>query len=85
MLWEEVRKRFPNEWVVFEATDAFSQDGFRYMNEVKVIDRYNDSIEAMRRYKELHRNEPLKEIYFLHTSRPDLKIEEKWIGFKRWG
>jgi hypothetical protein len=85
MRWEEVRVEFPNEWVVFEATNAYSQDGFRCMDEVKVIDRYNDSLEAMRRYKELHRNEPTKEIYFLHTSRPDLKIEEKWIGFKRWG
>ena len=55
------------------------------MKDVSIIDRFNDSLEAMQRYKELHRSEPSKEIYFLHTSRADLKIEEKWIGFKRWG
>lgn len=82
MRWEEVREKFPDEWVVFEATDAYSEAGFRCMNEIKLIDRYKDSLEAMRRYKELHRTEPAKEIYFLHTARPDLKIEEKWIGFK---
>lgn len=85
MRWEEVREKFPNEWVVFEASDAYSQDGFRCMNEITIIDRYADSLEAMKRYKHLHHKEPAKEIYFLHTSRPDLKIEEKWVGFKRWG
>jgi len=85
MQWQEVREKFSNEWVVFEAINAYSKDGFRCMDEVKVIDRFDDSLKAMKRYKELHRNEPAKEIYFLHTSRPDLKIEEKWIGFKRWG
>lgn len=85
MRWEEVREKFPEEWVVFEATEAVSQEGFRCVKDVSIIDRFDDSLEAMKRYKELHRSEPSKEIYFLHTSRVDLKIEEKWIGFKRWG
>jgi len=85
MRWEEVREKFPDEWIVFEAANAYSKDGFRCMDEVNVIERYMDSLEAMKRYKELHRNNPAKEIYFLHTSRTDLKIEEKWVGFKRWG
>lgn len=37
MRWEEVREKFPNEWVVFEATDAYSQNGFRCMDEVTII------------------------------------------------
>jgi hypothetical protein len=84
MRWDEVQEKFPDEWVVFEATEAHSKDGFRCVESVTIIDRYEDSIEAMHRYKEIHRNQPAKEIYFLHTSRPNLKIEEKWVGFKRW-
>ncbi|TBL76099.1 hypothetical protein [Paenibacillus thalictri] len=84
MQWEEVREKFPDEWVVFEAAAAYSENGFRFIDSVTVIDRYEDSMEAMKRYKELHRSQPGKEIYFLHTSLPQLKIEEKWIGFKRW-
>jgi hypothetical protein len=84
MQWEEVREKFPDEWVVFEAAEAYSEDGFRCIDSVTVIDRYEDSADAMKRYKELHRSQPAKEIYFIHTSRPDLKIEEKWVGFKRW-
>ena len=80
MRWVEVQEKFPE----FEATEAHSVDGFRCVEAVTIIDRYDDSIEAMHRYKEIHREQPAKEIYFLHTSRSDLKIEEKWIGFKRW-
>lgn len=84
MRWEEVQEKFPDEWVVFEAADAYSKDGYRCIDSVTVIDRYGDSTEAMKRYKELHKSRPGKEIYFLHTSRPDLKIEERWVGFQRW-
>lgn len=84
MRWEEIQEKFPEEWVVFEAVEAYSQDGFRFIDSVNVIDRYEDSLDAMKRYKQLHKDQPAKEIYFLHTSRPDLKIEEKWVGFKRW-
>lgn len=84
MRWEEVREKFPDEWVVFEVADAYSKDGYRCIDSVTLIDRYGDSTEAMKRYKELHKSRPGKEIYFLHTSRPDLKIEERWVGFQRW-
>lgn len=32
MQWEEVREKFSNEWVVFEAINAYSKDGFRCMD-----------------------------------------------------
>jgi hypothetical protein len=37
MRWEEVQERFPNEWVVLEATKAHSEKGSRYIEEVVVI------------------------------------------------
>jgi hypothetical protein len=80
----ELKEKFPDEWVVFQATEARSENGFRWVEAVTIIDRYEDYLEAMHRYKGLHRKEPSNEIYFLHTLRPDLKIEEKWVGFKRW-
>ncbi|MEX2460042.1 MAG: hypothetical protein WD469_01855 [Paenibacillaceae bacterium] len=40
MRWEEVRDRFPDEWVVLEATKAHSDEGQRYIEEVVVIDRF---------------------------------------------
>ena len=58
MRWQEVQERFPEEWVVLEATKAHSAEGHRYIEEVVVIDTFADSTEALRRYSELHRLEP---------------------------
>ncbi|GAX90014.1 hypothetical protein [Effusibacillus lacus] len=82
MKWQEVQERFPDEWIVFEAVKAHSEDGHRCVDELIVIDRYNDSLDAMRRYKELHRDNPQKEYYFLHTSRRELRFQEIWAGVK---
>ncbi len=38
MRWNEVQERFPNEWVVLEATKAFSKEGQRYIEEMTVIE-----------------------------------------------
>jgi hypothetical protein len=82
MRWEEVKERFPNEWVVLEATKAHSTNGNRYIEEVVVIDRFDDSTSAMRRYSELHKQEPHREYCFFHTSRPALVARERYVGVR---
>lgn len=82
MLWEEVRERFPEEWVVLEATKASSIEGNRYIEEVNVIDRYHSSTDALERYSELHREQPHREFCFFHTSRPKLVAREKHAGIR---
>lgn len=82
MRWEEVRDHFPDEWVVCEALHSHSEDGYCYIEDVTIIDRFNDSNAAMKRYYELHRGEPHKEYGFFHTSREMLKLREKWAGIR---
>jgi hypothetical protein len=82
MRWEEVKERFPNEWVVLEATKAFSSEGHRYIEEVVVIDRFNNSSDAMKRYSELHREQPHREYCFFHTSRQSLVARERYAGIR---
>lgn len=72
MRWEEVREQFPNEWVVCEALQLHSEEGYCYIDEVAVIDRYDDSTVAMKRYYQLHREQPNREYGFFHTSRETL-------------
>ena len=38
MIWEEVGHRYPSEWVLIEAIDAFSSKGKRIINQVTVVD-----------------------------------------------
>jgi hypothetical protein len=80
MKWEEVKARFPNEWVVLEAVVAYSKDGYRYIEEVAVIDRFNHSMDAMHRYDKLHKEQPHKEFCFFHTSRLELIARERYAG-----
>lgn len=40
---QEVQERFPNEWVVLEVTKAYSKEGQRIIEEMSLIDSYEDS------------------------------------------
>lgn len=84
MLWEEVRKSYPDQWVVFEALEAHSNNDYRIVDELAVIDSFDDSMEAFRRHNELHKQKPNRELYFFHTSRLKLDIrEKKWTGLRK--
>jgi hypothetical protein len=72
MRWLDVQERFPNEWVVLEVIKAHSNEGRRYIEEVIVIDRFENSLEAMHHYEKLRREQPHREYCFFHTSRPNL-------------
>ncbi|GGN57862.1 hypothetical protein [Oceanobacillus indicireducens] len=64
MLWEEVRLTYPNKWVVFEAIKAHSDNNYRMIDDIAVIDYFDDSMEAFRRHAELQKQKPRRELYF---------------------
>ncbi|HHW35812.1 MAG TPA: hypothetical protein GXX18_00690 [Bacillales bacterium] len=84
MLWEEVRQAYPDKWVVLEAIEAHSDSNYRIVDEIAVIDIYDDSMDALHRHSELHKQKPNRELYFFHTSREELNIlEKKWAGLRK--
>lgn len=84
MLWEEVRRTYPDKWVVFEAIKAHSDNNFRIVDDIAVIDSFDDSMEAFRHHSKLHKQNPNRELYFFHTSREKLDIhEKKWTGLRK--
>ncbi|WP_339318067.1 hypothetical protein [Paenibacillus sp. FSL R10-2734] len=82
MRWDEVQERFPNEWVVLEATKAYSKEGQRFIEEMSVIDSYEDSTKALKRYSQLHQDDPYREYCFFHTSRPEVVARERYVGIR---
>lgn len=83
MRWTEVQRNYPQCWVLVEALKAHSKNSIRIIDEIAVIDTFNDSPNAMKEYKLLHHEMPLKELYVLHTSRKDVEIpERKWLGIR---
>jgi len=83
LLWEDVRRCYPSEWVIIEAIDAVSVGGQRILQQVTVVNSFGkDSNKALREYVLLHREQPDRELYVVHTNRPVLDIKE-WYHILR--
>lgn len=85
MKWEDVRQAFPEQWVLVEAVQAYTNDeSERILEEIAPLKKFSNSPEAMRAYQELHRENPTRELYVLHTNRENSNIKEKkWVGVRR--
>ena len=83
MRWSDIRAAHPDHWLVIEALEAHSENDHRIFDRVSVVDVCVDSRSAMKRYGELHRQDPNRELCFVHTSRADLTFEERpWLGIR---
>jgi len=82
MNWQEVRKAYPDQWLIIEALQASTNAGNRrVLDKIAVIERCADGNSAYRIYQNLHKQYPMREFYFVHTSREQLDIRErKWLG-----
>ena len=85
MLWPEIRKAYPKQWLIIEALEAHTESGnLRQFDCLAVVERCLDGSMAMQRYGQLHRQYPHREFYFVHTSRAELAIiEQQWLGIRR--
>lgn len=83
MKWAEVRRQFPEQWVGLEALQAHTDDHVRQLDDLAVIDSFANGREALKRQHELHQENPMREYYFFHTSRPSVQvIERRWSGIR---
>lgn len=85
MHWSEVRKAYPNQWLVVEALQAHTtQEHRRCIDRIAVVDHCSDGSAALDSYRRLHQQYPSREFYFVHTSREELDIrEQQWLGIRR--
>jgi hypothetical protein len=83
MRWVHVRERYPDQWLVVEATQAHSEGSQRVVDRVTVVELCPDGAAAMQTYRRLHRLHPDREYYFVHTSRSELSATERhWVGIR---
>ncbi|TDX35495.1 hypothetical protein C7954_1582 [Halanaerobium congolense] len=83
MKWKDIRDEYPDSWILLEAIEAHSDHGKRVVDKIAVLDKFNNSEEAMKAYRELHKKNPERELYVAHTKNEDLEIEErKWLGVR---
>jgi len=83
MKWAEVQAEHPNDWLVVEAIQ-FHEDGEVFVaDDMAVVEKCPDGAAAFAAYRRLHLAYPAREFVFVHTSRQDLRIEERrWIGIR---
>jgi hypothetical protein len=83
MQWQQIREQHPDQWLLIEAIEAHSEPGMRILDDISVVDTFDDSAVAMRRYVALHEHAPQRELYVVHTDREELDIHERrWLGIR---
>ncbi|MDS0526188.1 hypothetical protein NNC19_10895 [Clostridium sp. SHJSY1] len=86
MKWNEARKIYPDKWLLFEAIEAHSEEGKRLVNELSIINIYDEGKEALKEYSDRHKKDKNREMYVYHTKNEELIIEERnWIGVRKNG
>lgn len=84
MQWQEIRKHYPQQWLLIEAIQAHSEENKRILDQVAVIESFPDSTDALKGYMALHHEFPERELFVFHTSRESLDItERRWLGIRR--
>lgn len=83
MKWPEARLKYPHQWLLVEALNATTIDGKRIIDELSVINQFEDGQEAWQAYAALHAQNPQREMLVLHTQREELDITVKqWVGLR---
>ena len=84
MRWMNVRKTYPNQWLVIEAVKAHSARTNRVLDKIGLLESCADGTTARQKYRAFHKHYPEREFYFVHTSRKELSIQERqWLGIRR--
>lgn len=84
MEWTEICNKYKNQWVLIEAVRAYLKDSKRIIEEINVLfESGDDSRDALLKYKEIHKQDPERELYVVHTSREKIDINEKfYVGVR---
>ena len=83
MKWAEVRAEHPNAWLVVEAIQFHEEGDVFVGDDMTVVEKCPDGAAAFAAYRRLHRAYPAREFVFVHTSRPELRVEERrWTGIR---
>ena len=77
MLWNEVRKTYPNKWIVFDSLKQHEE------NNKLIIEVFDDINDAFKCYRMLHRKDKMRELSFGNTKEELLVYENERIGLIR--
>lgn len=76
----EITEALPSRFVLVEAIKANSNNRLRYLEDLAIIQDYENQLEAWDGYKHFHKLYPSRELYVFHTSRTDVEVVEEFFS-----
>ncbi|GGF59719.1 hypothetical protein GCM10010912_01180 [Paenibacillus albidus] len=80
MKWDEIAELHPGRFVLVEAIKASSNNRLRQLEDLAVIQEYDNPQIAWNGYKHFHKLHPTRELYVFHTSRSDVEVVEEFFS-----
>ena len=83
MTWQEIRKQYPDKFIIMEGLDYHYTDNKKYYDNISILEICDKGETAWKTYQKIHSEYPSKEIYFQHTKHDKIEIfERKWLGVR---
>ena len=77
MRWPDFQRMHPDAWIIVEVVEARDAAAHRSLEHISVIELCSDAESTVRRYRELRRATPERELCFLHTAW-EAELEDRW-------
>jgi hypothetical protein len=83
MTWQAIRELYPEQWLLLEVLEAESKDEVRHLKNLAVLEKYADSMTALRAYRALKKTQANRELLVLHTHRMESTILQRhYVGVR---
>ncbi|GMX63631.1 hypothetical protein Elgi_31750 [Paenibacillus elgii] len=80
MKWSEICNRYPSHFVLVEALKAVSSNRVRTIEEMTVVESYDNPLQAWEGYKRHHKENLEREFYVFHTSKQEIEVIEEYFS-----
>ena len=80
MLWKDVRKTYPNKWVVFDSLKQHEENNKLIVEDIAVIEVFDDLNNAFKYYTNLHKEDKTRNLNIGDTKNIDLSYNIKRFG-----
>jgi hypothetical protein len=64
MTWQEIRELHPQQWLLLEVLEAESDTQTRYLKNLAVLERFDNSMTALRAYRDLKKSHRIGNCWF---------------------
>ena len=80
MLWKEVRKTYPNQWIVFDSLKQHEEDNKLIVEDLAIVEVFSDLNVAYKYHCELNKQDKSRKLNIGDTRKENLEFKIERIG-----